>query len=78
MKAEINELSQDNPTANIRIRVNIQQTLTKRFLDLMQQYQVIYIYIYIYYKRKRKNERKKERKNERKQRRQKGAESKSH
>lgn len=31
MKAEINELNQERPTANIRIRVNIQQTLTKRF-----------------------------------------------
>ena len=44
MKEQINELNDDNPSANIRIRVNIQQTLTKRFLELMQQYQVIYFF----------------------------------
>jgi len=41
MKEEINELNKEKPDANIRIRVNIQQTLTKRFLDLMQQYQEV-------------------------------------
>jgi len=41
MKEQINELSQENPSANVRIRVNIQQTLTKRFLDLMRKYQEV-------------------------------------
>uniref|UniRef100_A0A7S4KE43 t-SNARE coiled-coil homology domain-containing protein n=1 Tax=Paramoeba aestuarina TaxID=180227 RepID=A0A7S4KE43_9EUKA len=41
MKQDINDLNQEDPSANIRIRVNIQQTLTRRFLDLMQQYQAV-------------------------------------
>lgn len=49
MKEQINDLNKDNPSANIRIRVNIQQTLTKRFLELMQQYQVSSFFFFVFF-----------------------------